>query len=92
MNPRPSRIEPERGVSSIVIHPDYAATGCASAAAATAGKFPARPTRQAGRFAPGQSGNPTGRPKVVAHIQELARQNAPEAIAALVEIATSGKI
>ena len=28
---------------------------------------------------------------MVAHIQELARQNAPKALAALVEVATSGK-
>jgi hypothetical protein len=49
-----------------------------------------RLSRRAGRFLPGHSGNPSGRPKVVAHIQELARQHAPEALAALVEIATSG--
>jgi len=48
------------------------------------------PLRRSGRFLPGQSGNPSGRPKVVAHIQELARQHAPQALAALVEIATSG--
>jgi uncharacterized protein YciI len=47
-------------------------------------------SRRAGRFLPGHSGNPSGRPKVVAHIQELARQHAPQALAALVEIATSG--
>ena len=48
------------------------------------------PTRRAGRFLPGHSGNPSGRPKVVAHIQELARQHAPQALATLVEIARSG--
>ncbi len=48
------------------------------------------PSRRDGRFLPGHSGNPSGRPKVVAHIQELARQHAPQALAALVEIATSG--
>ena len=48
------------------------------------------PSRRSGRFLPGHSGNPSGRPKVVAHIQELARQHAPEALATLVEIARSG--
>lgn len=34
---------------------------------------------------PGQSGNPSGRPKVVQHIKELARAYTAEAIQALVE-------
>jgi hypothetical protein len=42
-------------------------------------------------FKKGQSGNPGGRPKVVAEVRELARLHAPEAIAALVEIMTEGK-
>ena len=42
-------------------------------------------------FEKGQSGNPGGRPKVVAEVRELARQRAPEAIAALVQIMTEGK-
>ena len=36
-------------------------------------------------FAPGQSGNPGGRPKAAIDIQELARQHGPEAILTLVE-------
>ena len=42
-------------------------------------------------FEKGQSGNPGGRPKVVAEVRELARQRAPEAIAALVKVMTEGK-
>lgn len=41
-------------------------------------------------FAPGKSGNPSGRPKVVAHIRDLARQHTDTAIKALVEEARSG--
>lgn len=39
----------------------------------------------------GQSGNPSGRPKVVHEVQELARQHAPAAIAALAEIVAKGE-
>ena len=35
-------------------------------------------------FAPGRSGNPGGRPKTIAAMQELARAHTPEAIASLV--------
>lgn len=42
-------------------------------------------------FAKGTSGNPSGRPKVVGEIQELARKHAPEAIQALVDIAMRGE-
>jgi len=35
-------------------------------------------------FQPGQSGNPSGRPKIIKDIQELARQHTDKAIAALV--------
>ena len=39
----------------------------------------------------GQSGNPGGRPKGVAEVEQLARTHAPEAIAALVKIVKSEK-
>lgn len=38
------------------------------------------------RWKPGQSGNPKGRPPIVHHVLELARQHSGEAIMALVEI------
>ena len=44
-----------------------------------------------GQFAPGISGNPTGRPKADRTIQELARAHTAEALEALVEIATGGR-
>lgn len=37
-------------------------------------------------WAPGQSGNPGGRPKVAAELKELARQHGPEAIQKLVDL------
>ena len=36
------------------------------------------------KFKPGQSGNPGGRPAVVKHIQELARQHTADAVEALI--------
>jgi hypothetical protein len=42
-----------------------------------------------GHFAPGVSGNPNGRPKVVAEIRDLARVHGPHAIARLVELSRS---
>ena len=42
-------------------------------------------------FKKGQSGNPGGRPKVVAEIRHLARERGPEAIAALVMVMKEGK-
>ena len=51
-----------------------------------------RPAPWIGRpFEKGQSGNPGGRPKVVAEIRQLARERGPEAIAALVKVMTKGK-
>lgn len=43
------------------------------------------------KFRKGQSGNPGGRPKVLAEIQELARQQAPSAIAELARLSTRAK-
>jgi hypothetical protein len=42
-------------------------------------------------FQPGRSGNPGGRPKVVGEIRDFARDHSSVTIAALVEIAQSGK-
>jgi hypothetical protein len=39
-----------------------------------------------GKFQPGQSGNPGGRPKVISEIQALAREHKAEAIDTLVSI------
>ena len=43
------------------------------------------------KFKPGLSGNPGGRPKVLADIQELARQHAPTAITELGRLAVKAK-
>jgi hypothetical protein len=43
------------------------------------------------KFKPGQSGNPGGRPKVVAEVQDLARQHAPAAIVELARLALKAK-
>lgn len=47
-----------------------------------------RPKRKAPStaFKPGQSGNPSGRPKEVAHVKELARSYTEEAVRTLAEI------
>ena len=42
-------------------------------------------------FQKGQSGNPGGRPKVVAEVKELAREHTAEAIRTLVSIMTNSK-
>lgn len=39
-----------------------------------------------GRFLPGKSGNPGGRPRVIGHIRDLAQGHAQNAIAVLAEI------
>ena len=44
-----------------------------------------------GKWLPGKSPNPGGRPKVVTDIRDLARQHSETAVAALVEIAEHGK-
>lgn len=52
-------------------------------------KKPAQKAEKAengGRFKPGQSGNPAGRPKVVAVIRDMAREHGKEAVEKLVEI------
>jgi hypothetical protein len=44
-----------------------------------------------GRFRPGISGNPGGRPKEVGHVRELAREHTEEAIRTLAAIMQDGK-
>ena len=51
----------------------------------------AAPRRANGRWAPGSSPNPGGRPKVIADIRHLARQHTTTALQALVEIAENGE-
>ena len=43
------------------------------------------------KFSKGVSGNPGGRPKVLAEVQELARQHVPSVIAELARLALKGK-
>src|SRR5215216_4057905 len=43
------------------------------------------------KFIPGKSGNPGGRPKVVAEVRDLARQYMPLAIITLADIAQNGR-
>jgi hypothetical protein len=47
--------------------------------------------RQNGTYLPGVSGNPSGMSRALVEVTDLARQYAPEAIAALVQIATGGE-
>ena len=56
----------------------------------TSSSAPANRT-QTGRFAPGQSGNPSGRPKRDEDIAALARAHTEDAIAVLVSIAENPK-
>jgi hypothetical protein len=44
-----------------------------------------------GKWAKGESGNPGGRPKVLAEFRELARQHAPAAIKELARLAVKAK-
>jgi hypothetical protein len=52
-----------------------------------------KPKRKApsSAFKPGQSGNPSGRPKEVAHVKELARSYTEEAVQTLAEIMRSSE-
>ena len=43
------------------------------------------------RWKPGQSGNPTGRPKIVSEVRDLARQHSTFAVEVLVKIAGNGR-
>ena len=51
----------------------------------------AKAGRKPGTFAPGQSGNPSGRPKTDIHIRDLARKHTEAAIATLLQIAQHGE-
>jgi hypothetical protein len=42
-----------------------------------------------GRLKPGFSGNPSGRPKIIASVREIAREHAPAAFARLAELVQS---
>jgi len=44
-----------------------------------------------GGFRPGQSGNPGGRPRVLADVRDLARQHSPAAIAELARLSLRAK-
>lgn len=50
-------------------------------------KAAAKKAANGGRFKPGQSGNPSGRPKVVGHVRELARAQTESAISTLIQVA-----
>lgn len=47
--------------------------------------------RHPGMFKPGQSGNPTGRPKESYRVSELAKEHTEQALVTLVEIAQNKK-
>lgn len=55
------------------------------------GNHAAPPRGAGGKWLPGASPNPGGRPKIVADIRDLARQHSDTAINTLVNIATDGK-
>jgi hypothetical protein len=46
---------------------------------------------QMAKWKKGQSGNPGGRPKVLAELRDLARRHAPVAIAELARLSTKAK-
>jgi hypothetical protein len=47
--------------------------------------------RPNGTYLPGVSGNPSGMSRALVEVTDLARRHAPEALGALVEIATQGE-
>lgn len=64
---------------------DEFAEGCKQVLIAEQQQYPLTAAGKTdGKFKPGQSGNPTGRPKIAKEIAEMARMHCPEALERLV--------